>query len=134
MPERNDITLVYDRECPVCDYYSKRIDVSEANLVLVNARESSKHMDEITSAGLDIDKGMALKVGDTIYIGCDAVHELALLSSGKGLFNKATASVFRWSRVAKAIYPVLVACRNLLLKVLRRSPINNLGNNRKQRF
>lgn len=134
MPTGKDIKLVYDRECPVCNYYSKRIDVSEGDLVRVDAREESALLDEITAAGLDIDSGMALKVGDTIYFGGDALHELALLSSGKDLFNKVSAWVFRSPRIAKILYPVLVACRNLLLKSLGRSRINNLEKADNQRF
>lgn len=134
MAEKTDITLVYDRECPVCNYYSRRIEVSEGDLVRVNAREGGAYLDEITAAGLDIDKGMALKVGDTLYFGSDAIHKLALLSSGEGFFNKGTAIVFRSPRVASALYPALVGCRNLLLKILGRSRINNLGKTDRPRF
>lgn len=134
MPKNNDIKLVYDRECPVCDYYSRRIQVSEGDLVRVNAREGGADLDEITEAGLDIDTGMAVKVGDTLYFGSDAIHKLALLSSGEGLFNKGTAILFRSPRVARALYPAMVGCRNLLLKMLGRSRINNLGKADSPRF
>lgn len=122
----NDIGLIYDRECPVCRYYADHVDVATGRLVGINAREQSEHLGRVTSAGLDIDKGMALMVGDTIYFGSDAVHELALRSSGKGVFNRTVAAIFRRRRLARTLYPVLVACRNLLLKILRRSRINNL--------
>lgn len=134
MTTGNEIKLVYDRECPVCNFYSHRIEVAEGNLERVDAREESELMNEITAAGLDIDKGMALKVGDSIYLGSDAIHELALRSSGKGFFNNANASVFRFPRAAKILYPVLLACRNLLLKVLGRSRINNLSLRNNDRF
>lgn len=134
MPTGNDIQLVYDGECPVCKFYSKRIDVSEGNLVLVDAREESDLLDEITAAGLDIDKGMALKVGDSIYFGSDALRALALLNSREGFFNKVVAGMFRSQRVARILYPVLVACRNLLLKVLGRTRINNLRIENRDRF
>lgn len=129
MNDNEDIQLLYDRECPVCDFYCQRIDVSPSigNLVRVNARESSPLMDEITNAGLDIDAGMVLKVGETIYYGSDAIHHLALLSSKKGWLNRLASSLFRHRRSATILYPLLAVCRNLLLKVLRRSRINNLG-------
>ena len=59
--------------------------------------------------------------------GSDAIHELALLSSKKGLFNHLMSSLFRHRQIAKLLYPALVVCRNLLLKILGRSRINNLG-------
>ncbi|MBT8102170.1 MAG: DUF393 domain-containing protein [Gammaproteobacteria bacterium] len=134
MPETNDTTLLYDRQCPVCTYYASKIDVAEGNLVRVNARETSELLDAVTRAGLDIDQGMALKVGETIHFGSDAIHQLALRSSGEGFFNGLMARLFRRPRIAKAIYPLLVACRNLLLKLLGRSRINNLGTADKERF
>jgi len=127
--ENIDIQLVYDRECPVCEFYCQRVDVSPAagKLSRVDAREHSAVMDEITGANLDIDDGMVLKVGNTIYYGSDAIHQLALLSSKTGLVNRLAHALFRHPRIAKLLYPVLVACRNLLLKVLGRTRINNLG-------
>ena len=66
MSKTQDILLVYDGDCPACNYYSKlaRIRKSVGQLILVDAREGGPVMDEITAAGLDIDQGMVLKVGD----------------------------------------------------------------------
>ncbi len=127
--ENIDIQLVYDRECPVCEFYCQRVDVSSAagKLSRVNAREHSPVMDEITGANLDIDAGMVLKVDNTIYYGSDAIHQLALLSSKTGLVNRLAHALFRHPRIAKFLYPVLAAGRNLLLKALGRTRINNLG-------
>ena len=84
--DNGDIYLVYDRECPVCEFYCQRIDVSPADgsLERVDAREDSPLMDEITRANLDIDAGMVLKVKGTLYYGSGAIHQLALRSSEKG--------------------------------------------------
>jgi predicted DCC family thiol-disulfide oxidoreductase YuxK len=127
--DNGDIYLVYDRECPVCEFYCQRIDVSPADgsLERVDAREDSPLMDEITSANLDIDAGMVLKVKGTLYYGSDAIHQLALRSSKKGFVNRLASALFRHPRIAKILYPALAACRNMLLKLLRRSRINNLG-------
>ena len=134
--ENTDIHLVYDRECPACEFYCQRVDVSPAagKLIRVNAREHSPHMDEITSANLDIDAGMVLMKDGTIYYGSDAIHQLALLSSKTGLVNRLAHALFRHPRIAKLLYPVLAACRNLLLKALRRTRINNLDLTDNERF
>ena len=129
------IQLVYDKQCPACDFYCERIDVDEAagTLVRVDARDASDVMAEITTLGLDIDEGMVLKVGDELLYGSEAINALALLSSRNGVFNNLAFWAFRWQWMARLSYPVLKACRNLLLKVLGRSRINNLriaGNDR----
>ena len=129
MSDAHDILLVYDQECPACDYYCHlaRIRASIGKLVLVNARDGGPIMDEITAAGLDIDQGMVLKVGDKLYYGSDAIHSLSLMSTRSGIFNRLSYLIFRSERVSVVLYPVLRSCRNLLLKILHKSKINNLG-------
>src|SRR3546814_15706785 len=58
-----DILLVYDMECPACDTYCRwvRLRPSAGRLHLVNARESTAVMEEITMARLDIDQGMGVE-------------------------------------------------------------------------
>src|SRR3546814_2934474 len=60
---RADILLVYDMECPACDTYCRwvRLRPSAGRLHLVNARESTAVMEEITMARLDIDQGLVVK-------------------------------------------------------------------------
>ena len=136
MADEKNIKLVYDRECPMCDFYCQRIDVdmSAGQLLRIDAREDSEIMQEITSIGLDIDEGMVVKIGERFYYGSDAIHKLATLSSRNGFFNAMAYSVFRWPKVARVAYPVLVACRNLLLKLLRKTRINNLDLENNDRF
>lgn len=131
----DDILLVYDKQCPACDFYCKLVRIRESvgRLVLVDAREGGPVMDEITAAGLDIDQGMVLKVGDTLHYGDDAIHALALMGTRSGVFNRLAHWTFRSPGRARVLYPILRACRNLLLKLLRITKINNLdipGNDR----
>lgn len=130
-----EILLIYDAECPVCDFYCRlvRIPASVGKLTLVDARESTAVMDEVTRAGLDIDQGMVLKIGEELYYGSDAIRALALISSPSGLFNRLNYWVFRSQVLSRLIYPLLRFFRNLLLKALRKTRINNLrldGNDR----
>ncbi len=136
MSEPQDILLVYDKECPACNYYCKlaRIRESVGNLVLVDARDGGPVMDEITAAGLDIDQGMVLKVGDKLYYGADAIHSLSLMSTRSGIFNRLSYFLFRAEKVSTVHYPGLRSCRNLLLKDLRKSKINNLEIANNDRF
>ena len=130
-----EILLVYDQECPVCDAYCRMVRIRESigTLRLVNARDAGAIMDEITAKGLDIDEGMVLKLGYTLYYGADAIHVLSLMSSRSGVFNRLTYWTFRSKRLSEILYPLFRFFRNLLLKLLRKSRINNLGLSR-QRF
>jgi len=123
-----NVWLVYDGECPVCRTYCKYIRMREAvgNLQLVDARQPSAMMDEITAAGLDIDQGMVLKFKDTIYYGPDAIHILTLLSTPSGFFNRINYYFFSTKLGAKIFYPLGKAFRNVLLKLLGIRYIGNL--------
>ncbi|MFQ5983732.1 MAG: DCC1-like thiol-disulfide oxidoreductase family protein [Woeseiaceae bacterium] len=136
MTAANDIFLVYDKECPACDAYCNLVRIRESvgNLVLVDARDPGPLMDEITAAGLDIDQGMVLKVGDRRYYGADAIHALAIMGTRSGFFNRLSYWCFRSRSVSRIIYPILRACRNLLLKILRKTKINNLALENNDRF
>ncbi len=132
----DEIHLVYDKECPLCDNYCQmiRIKASVGELKLINAREDSGIMDEITAAGIDIDQGMVLKLGDKMYYGADAIHGLALIGSRSGVFNRLNFWIFRSPALSRIIYPVLRFFRNLLLKFLRKTKINNLGLDNNDKF
>ena len=125
---QEDVWLVYDDECPVCRSYCQyaRIRDSIGRLRLVDARQPGPLMDEINAAGLDIDQGMVLKFRQATYYGADAIHMLSLLSTRSGWFNRLCFTFFgsRWR--ARLFYPVGKAFRNLLLKLLGISRIDNL--------
>lgn len=122
------ILLVYDKQCPLCDSYCQlvRIRQSAGELTIVDAREKSAIMDEITAQGLDIDQGMVLKMGDQLFYGADAIHALALISSRSGLFNRFNYWLFKSRTLSRLLYPLLRFFRNLLLKLLGKTRINNL--------
>jgi predicted DCC family thiol-disulfide oxidoreductase YuxK len=131
----DEILLVYDWQCPACDAYCRRVQVrpSAGTLRLIDARQPAAIMDEITAAGLDIDEGMVVRIDGRLYYGSEAINALALRSDRSGIFNRLNSVMFGSLRAARAIYPLLRACRNLLLKCLGRTRINNLripGNDR----
>lgn len=123
-----EILLVYDKECPVCDAYCRMARIRETlgTLRLVNARDGGPLLDAITARGWDIDQGMVLKVEDELYYGADAIHVLSLMSSRAGFFNRFTYRVFQSRGAARVLYPILRFFRNLLLKLLGKTKINNL--------
>ena len=133
---REEILLVYDRECPACNAYCQIVQIrkSVGELKIVDARENSDVLNEITARGLDIDQGIVLKMGDQLYYGSDAINALALIGSRSGIFNRLNYWIFKSKTISKILYPVLRSCRNLLLKILGKSKINNLGIENNQNF
>ena len=127
---KGDVWLVYDGECPVCNTYCMHARVRDAvgRLHLVDARQPSALMDEITAAGLDIDQGMVVKFKDVMYYGPEAIRMLTLLSTSSGFFNRMNYYFFGSTRRAKVFYPLGKAFRNLVLKVLGIRYIENLKN------
>ena len=128
--------LVYDKECPVCHAYCQqvRIDESAGELMVVDARAQSQIVREITARGLDIDQGMVLTRNGELYYGPDAIHQLSLLSDRRNMFNRLNHWIFRSEARSRVLYPILRDLRNLLLKILGRTKINNLGKENNQYF
>ncbi|MCO4759734.1 MAG: DUF393 domain-containing protein [Oceanospirillaceae bacterium] len=131
----NEVLLIYDKECQACDNYCQVVRIRETvgKLRLIDARENSDVLEEITALGLDIDQGMVLKLDGQIYYGSDAIHALALISSRSGLLNRLNYYLFRSKRLSHVFYPMLRFFRNVLLKMLGKTKINNLhidGNHR----
>lgn len=117
--------LVYDGDCPFCSRYVKymRLRESVGALDLVNARDGGPLVEEIVRAGLDLDEGMVLKLGGRYYHGADCIHALALLSGEADWFNRINAAIFRSPGLSRALYPLLRAGRNTVLRLLGRSRI-----------
>ena len=132
---KRKILLVYDKECPACYYYCHIVNIRESvgELVLVDAREPTEIMKEITELDLDIDQGMVLKMDESLYYGPDAIHMLTLIGTKSGVFNRLNYLFFGTRALSNISYPVFKFFRNLLLKVLGKTKINNLevpGNDR----
>lgn len=120
------VTIVYDGECPFCSAYVRMLRLREAAgpVRLVDARSDDPAVAEMTAAGFDLDRGMAAKIGGALYYGDECMHALSLLTTPSGLFNRAMRAAFSRPRLARALYPPLVAGRNLTLRLLGRRKIN----------
>lgn len=130
------IEIVFDKQCPACSKYCELVQ-STANpetVSLIDARDKSDLMDEITRRGLDIDDGMVVSVEGELHYGAKAIHALAEMDKGRGLFNRANRFLFKNRRVAQILYPCMRSVRNLLLKLLGVGRINNLGVSGKDKF
>ena len=133
---KREIVLVYDHQCPVCDAYCRRVRVrpDQGTLHIMDARQPSAILEEVTRRGLDIDQGMVVQTDTGFYYGAEAVHQLALLGTRSDPFNLLTSFAFGSKWLAERLYPVLRFFRNLLLKLLGRTKINNLALPHNDRF
>lgn len=131
-----DILLVYDKACPACNYYCQGLSIRKniGPLKIINARDNNDIIDQITERGLDIDQGMVLKIDEQFFYGSDAIHALALISSRSTLFNKVNYWIFKSTLLSSFLYPILRFSRNLLLKILGKTKINNLNKKNNTHF
>ena len=118
-----DVTLIYDGQCPVCTAYSCNVDAGPAQLHRVNARSGNAEVQKAIEAGIDLDDGMVVLHQGKLYHGAEAMHRMALLSPKSGLRNRLNRLMFGNLAVARAAYPVLRAGRNALLRMLGRQKI-----------
>jgi predicted DCC family thiol-disulfide oxidoreductase YuxK len=120
------ITIVYDGECPFCASYVKLLRLRDAAgpVRLVDARTDDPAIQRVHDAGFDLDQGMAMVDGETIWHGDDCINRIALMSTPSGVFNRINAAVFRSPRASKALYPVLRGGRNLALRLMGRKKIS----------
>lgn len=118
--------IVYDGECPFCRNYMALVKLrnSIGTVKLVNAREFGPEVQAVIDAGLNLDDGMVLSYKGQIFHGADCIQMIALLSEDSSFFGKINIWIFKSPSRAKLIYPILRACRNTTLKVMRRKKIN----------
>ncbi|MEM9045843.1 MAG: DCC1-like thiol-disulfide oxidoreductase family protein [Pseudomonadota bacterium] len=126
MTESDLISIVYDGECPFCAAYVSMIRLREAvgTVRLINARDGGPEVERIKAAGLDLDEGMVLLIGDEMHHGAECIHRVGLMTTNSGVLNRLNAWVFRSSARSRFLYPILRAGRNTALKILRRKKIS----------
>lgn len=118
--------IIYDGNCPFCANYVAKLQLERSigQVELIDARQNSAMAANLRQQGYDLDQGMLFILDDNYYFGDDALHRLALLSSGSDWFNRLNRYLFCISWLAALLYPLLRLGRNLTLSGLGRSAIS----------
>lgn len=115
--------LIYDGDCPVCNRYSRYVMLKKVlkNFQLVNARQDKKMVKFFYKKGLDLNNGMVLKVDNKLYYGGEAIHQISVLigENDSGWHKYLFSNIER----SKTVYPILVQCRKVILKILAKKPL-----------
>ena len=93
---------------------------------LINARDPHPLVHAVTEHGLDLDEGMIVVMDNIFYHGDEAMRRIALMTAQNGTLRQLTKWTFSNPSRSRLLYPILRAGRNLSLKILGHSPINNL--------
>ena len=118
-PHADRVWLVYDGECLMCNNYAQYLRLRETvgEFVLVDARQGGPIVDEVRRLPHDLNDGMVVRIGDRFFVGHEALHVLALLSTDRGAFNKFNRMAFSSPLISRFTYPLMKAGRWVLLKL-----------------
>jgi len=122
----HDDFLLYDGDCPVCSAYVGIARLRELcpGLQILNARAEPSLVEAMRRQGLDINEGMILSLGDTIYFGAEATRMIAAFGqSSPSIWRRTALGLVGAAPWARHLYPWLNGGRRLLLRLLGRSPI-----------
>ncbi|MDO5527982.1 MAG: DCC1-like thiol-disulfide oxidoreductase family protein [Paracoccus sp. (in: a-proteobacteria)] len=118
------IEIVYDGACPFCTDFTKMVALRRAGEVdLIDARGGDPRAGEI-GAGLDLDRGMAVRHDGRIYYGADAMALLLMLARPGGFWGL-MRRLFAAPGRARLVYPLLVAGRRAVLRLMGRGRLES---------
>jgi hypothetical protein len=109
----------------MCSAYCRALAIRQldSRFEIVNARQHHPILEVINEMGLNMDEGFVLKIGNDYFHGADAIHRLALISTGVGLFNRLNYHIFRSAYLSGTLYPLLRTGRNIVLRLLGRKKL-----------
>ncbi len=89
---------------------------------LLSARSTDERVDEFLALGYRLDDGVLVQIDGLIYVGAEAMHQLAIISNQHGMLNQIQRFVFSRKWLAQLLYPLLRSGRRLVL-LIRRVPL-----------
>lgn len=121
------LDILYDGCCPLCKSYCNSIvSGHNINVSIHDARMQSEIKSAVTAQGIDIDKGIVIKLDGQIYSGADAMLNIAKKAQARGLAGFVNRVFLNSPMKIKIFYPLGKIARRLLLGFLGVDEINNL--------
>jgi predicted DCC family thiol-disulfide oxidoreductase YuxK len=114
---KNEMTLIYDKECPMCNHFACRVENSDNQIRLLNGREDTDLLRQATGNNLDIDKGIIVFSNDRFFYGPDAIVLLASDVEITGIVGFFSRYLLRNRVISRILYPFLVLIRQILLRL-----------------
>lgn len=115
---QDKISVIYDKECPLCNHFVCAINDANEHVETINGREKSNLLDEAIQRGLNIDNGSIVFYQGKYYYGYEALYLIARKTDAAGVIGFLNRYVFRFKFVARVSYPSLVILRKILLFIL----------------
>ena len=114
--DQSGTILIYDEDCFFCSNYVRLLNLRATlgEVTLINARDREKVLGlGFTPSALN--EGIILLLGGKTYIGAEAIHHLALLSTSSGIFNNINRTIFKSHALSVLLYPLLKLGRRIYL-------------------
>lgn len=120
-----NLTVVYDGECPFCSNYVRLMALrrSVGTVALVDARAGGPLVEDLARRGYDLDNGMVVRHGRSLYYGPDALVLLSTLSEDRGAIGRVLSRLLRSPTRARLLYPAMKLGRRATLSLLGRGLI-----------
>jgi predicted DCC family thiol-disulfide oxidoreductase YuxK len=118
--------LLYDGDCPICSAYVafSRLRQLYPHLRVLSARTEPALVAELRHRGYEINEGMVLSLGGTIYFAAAATQMIASLGCvSPSFWRRSVLALTGTAPWARSLYPWLNRGRRLLLWMLGRQPI-----------
>ena len=125
MNNDSGIRIIYDGECPFCNYYVQRLrlQTTVGKITLIDARTNPEARQEAQQLGFTLNDGMLVELNRQYFHGAAAVEILARLSSRHNGFNRLHYYLLRHPPLNTWLYPFLRSIRNLSLRLLGKTPL-----------
>ncbi len=126
MKDSITLLIIYDGQCPLCAFYMRTLRLKKvfSHVEFLDARLQDARVIDYTRQGYDINKGLLVILGSSVYSGSEAMRVLVGCSTRMGFFNECNARIFSSPFLSKVLYPVLTGGRRILLFLLRRKLID----------
>jgi predicted DCC family thiol-disulfide oxidoreductase YuxK len=120
------IRITYDGGCPACNLYFMfhRLGEQGVSIEFADAREHPELILEYSRLGVNLNRDFVLDIDGTIYIGSEAMRQLANFGTGPTIWSKLNSVLFRHKVIGKILYCALRLGRYALLFLLGRRQLS----------